>query len=194
MHHSATNALEYIPHKLRYRVFPEIAALLRHEYTNSPSQAFSKKRPRAHYGTQCYSGLVSPTTPKALSVLKSKAFARFQKKAKITDTDLWSAAQDVERGIIDADLGGGVLKQRLPRAGEGKSGGSRSIILFCRGSRAVYVYGFEKKDRANIKADELEAFRELATIILGYTDAELAERVRDGALMKVQAPEEESNA
>ena len=135
-----------------------------------------------------------PTTPKPLLVLKSKAFARFQRKAKITDTDLWSTAQDVEREVIDADLGGGVLKQRIARAGEGKSGSSRSIILFRRGSRAVYVYGFEKKDRANIKADELEAFRELAAVVLGYTDAELAERVRDGALLKVQAPEEGSDA
>ena len=134
------------------------------------------------------------TTPKALLVLKSKAFARFQKKARITDTDLWSTAQDVERGVVDADLGGGVIKQRIARSGAGKSGGSRSIILFRHGSRAVYVYGFEKKDRANIEADELEAFRELAAVILGYTDAELAERVRDGALLKVQVPEEGSDA
>jgi hypothetical protein len=58
----------------------------------------------------------------------------------------------------------------------------------------VYVYGFEKKDRANIKANELEAFRELASILLGYTEAELAKRVEDGALFQVPAPGEGSNA
>ncbi len=135
-----------------------------------------------------------PTAPGTLSVYKSKSFTRFQKKARITDTDLWSAALAADSGVMDADLGGGVIKQRIARTGEGKSGGSRSIILFRRGSRAVYVYGFEKKDRPNIRADELEAFRNLAAIVLSYTDAELAKRVSDGALLQVKAPEEEQNA
>jgi len=83
-----------------------------------------------------------------------------------------------------------VIKQRIARAGEGKSGGSRTIILFRKNNRAVYVYGFEKKDLANIKPDELEAFRELAEVILGYTSAEIAKRVKDGALFEVEEPEE----
>jgi hypothetical protein len=96
--------------------------------------------------------------------------------------------------VIDADLGGGVIKQRIARVGEGKSGGSRSIILFRRDVRAVYVYGFEKKDLANIRPDELEAFRELAKVIFGYTTAEIVKRVEDGALFNVKRPEEENNA
>ncbi|WP_158748602.1 type II toxin-antitoxin system RelE/ParE family toxin [Acidobacterium sp. S8] len=107
------------------------------------------------------------------SVYKSKPFARFVKKARITDSDLWRTARLANEGVIDADLGGGVVKQRIARSGEGKSGGSRSIILFRKNDRAVYVYGFEKKDIANIKPDELEAFRELAKVILGYTKAEI---------------------
>lgn len=128
-----------------------------------------------------------------MSVYKSKAFARFQKKARLTDGDLWKAVQAAEKGLIDADLGGGVIKQRLARAGEGKSGGSRSIILFRQGSRAIYVYGFEKKDRTNIKTDEIEAFKELAAVILGYTDTELSKRVEDGALFAVKMPNEEEH-
>ena len=131
------------------------------------------------------------TSSKSVSVYKNKAFARFQRKAKLTDGDLWKAVQAAEKGLIDADLGGGVIKQRIARAGEGKSGGSRSIILFRHGSRAVYVYGFEKKDRANLKADEVEAFKELAGVILGYTESELAKRVEDGALLAVEKPTEE---
>jgi hypothetical protein len=123
------------------------------------------------------------------SVYKNKAFSRYAKKARITDSDLWKAAEAANKGVIDADLGGGVIKQRIARAGEGKSGGSRSIILFRKGDRAVYVYGFEKKDLANIKPDELEAFRELAKVILGYTQAEVENMVKCGALVKVQEPE-----
>jgi hypothetical protein len=127
-----------------------------------------------------------------LSVYKSKAFARFAKKARITDSDLCKAAQLADEGMIDADLGGGVIKQRIARAGAGKSGSSRSIILFRKGNRAVYVYGFEKKDLANIKPDELEAFRELAKVILGYSKVEIENMVKLGALFKVQEPEDHS--
>jgi hypothetical protein len=85
-----------------------------------------------------------------------------------------------------------VIIQRIARAGEGKSGGSRSIILFRKNDRAVYVHGFEKKDKANIGPDELVAFRRYAEIHLGYTDAEMAQRVADGALFRVEDSEEEN--
>ena len=125
-----------------------------------------------------------------MPVYKTKPFARFAKKARIADGDLWRAAQQVNQGLMDADLGGGVIKQRIARAGEGKSGGSRTILLFRKSNRAVYVYGFEKKNLANIKPDELEAFRELAEVILGYTRDEIASRVKDGALFAIEEPEE----
>jgi hypothetical protein len=130
---------------------------------------------------------------KALSVYKNRAFARFAKKARISDADLWKIACLANEGLIDADLGGGVIKQRIARVGEGKSGGSRSIILFRKDERAVYIYGFEKKDMANIKPNELEAFRELAEVILGYSQAEMTKRVEDGALFNVEEPQEEEN-
>jgi hypothetical protein len=131
-----------------------------------------------------------PSFSKAVPVYKTKPFARFAKKARIADGDLWRAAQQVNQGLMDADLGGGVIKQRIARAGEGKSGGSRTILLFRKSNRAVYVYGFEKKNLANIKPDELEAFRELAEVILGYTRDEIASRVKDGALFAIEEPEE----
>ncbi len=60
-------------------------------------------------------------------------------------------------------------------------------------SRIVFVYGFEKKDRANIRTDELEAFRELANVILNCGDAEMATRVTDGALTEIDEPREEND-
>ena len=128
---------------------------------------------------------------KKLSVYKTKQFGRFARKARISDADLWQTARLVHEGSIDADLGGGVIKQRIARAGEGKSGGSRSIILFRFQGRAVFVYGFEKKDFGNIKANELEAFRELANVLLGYSDTEIAKRVADGALIEIPEQEED---
>ena len=127
-----------------------------------------------------------------MSVYKSKAFTRFQKKAKLTDRDLWKACAGRRKWLDRRQSWRRVIKQRIAQAGKGKSGGSRSIILFRQGSRAVFVYGFDKKDRANIKADEMEAFKELATVILGYTHAELSKRVEDGALLAVETPNEEA--
>lgn len=56
------------------------------------------------------------------------------------------------------------------------------------------MYGFEKKDLGNIKGNELEAFRELAAVILGYSDTEIAKRVADGALIEIKSPKEAKNA
>lgn len=131
--------------------------------------------------------------PDEFSVYKNKAFARFARKARITDQELWNAAQRANSGQIDADLGGGVIKQRLSRIGEGRSGGSRSIILFRRNERAVFVYGFEKKDLANIRPDELAAFRELAEIVLNYTEAQMKRFTEDGIFLKIQSSEIEAN-
>lgn len=129
-----------------------------------------------------------------LAVFKTKAFGRFARKARIDDSGLWEAACAVNAGVIDADLGGGVIKQRIARAGEGKSGGFRTIVFFRLKGRVVFVHGFEKKDLGNIKANELEAFRELADIVLGYSDTEIAKRVADGALIEVKPHEEDKDA
>ena len=97
-----------------------------------------------------------------------------------------AAAASADQGLVDADLGGGVIKQRIARPGEGKSGGYRVIVLFRSGTRAVFVYGFAKNERDNIRADELAKFRTLAGLILGYSDAEIATAVEHGELIEVR--------
>ena len=82
-------------------------------------------------------------------------FARFQRRQRIADEALARAAQDADSGLVDANLGGGLIKQRLARKGEGKSGGYRTVIAFRRGDRAVFLYGFAKSDRENIDDDEV---------------------------------------
>lgn len=127
------------------------------------------------------------------AVYKTKPFSRFARKARIEDEVLFAAAKRANSGLIDADLGGGVIKQRISRSGEGKSGGSRAIVLFRSEKRAVFVYGFEKKHLGNIRADELEAFRELGRAVLGYSDEEMAKRVSDGALVQIHDREEQGD-
>ena len=129
----------------------------------------------------------------SIDVYKSKTFARFVKKASITDADLWKAALLANDGVIDADLGGGVIKQRIARSGEGKSGGSRTILAFRKEDRAVYIFGFEKKDLDNIDATQLKTLRTLAKVILGYNADEMKQQIKSGELSFVAAPKESEN-
>lgn len=95
-----------------------------------------------------------------------------------------------EKGLIDADLGGGVIKQRIGRQGGGRSGGYRTLILFRSGDRAVFAYGFAKKDRDNISETRLALLRDAAGIALAYDPAELARIVGTGKLVEIRRDEE----
>ena len=79
-----------------------------------------------------------------MRLFKSKAFGRFARSQDISDEDLCEAIERAEKGLIDANLGGYVIKQRIARDGEGKSGGFRSIIFFRSGEKAIFVHGFER--------------------------------------------------
>ena len=112
-------------------------------------------------------------------------FARFADKQNIGDDDLREAVSRAERGLIDADLGGGVIKQRIARKGQGKSGGFRSVVLFRQGERAFFVYAFAKSDRDNIDQSELSTYKTAAAVYLNYTDDELALFLKQGTLMEI---------
>ena len=120
-----------------------------------------------------------------MRVFKNKSFARFARKARITDAVLCAAIDATSRGLVDADLGGGVVKQRIARQGGGKSGGFRTIILFRLRALAFFVHGFAKNEQDNIRDDELEAFKMLAADMLAYDDETLARAIANGTLMEV---------
>ena len=124
-----------------------------------------------------------------MRIFKNKPFARFARKADLDDAALCKAIAGAERGLIDADLGGGVIKQRIARPGRGKSGGFRAVILFKAGGRAVFVYGFAKDERDNIGDDELVAFRKLAGELLAYDDNAIGKAVAAGVLTEVMRDE-----
>jgi hypothetical protein len=96
----------------------------------------------------------------------------------------------VEAGLVDADLGGGLIKQRLARTGQGKSGGYRTVIALRRGDRAVFLYGFAKNERGNIDADELDEIRNLARGFLGLTAQQIATLIAENELMEVTHDED----
>lgn len=126
-----------------------------------------------------------------MQVYKLKAFARFLRRDRITDEVLGKAVRSAERGFVDADLGGGLIKQRVARPGQGKSGGYRTIIAYRRGERAVFLYGFAKNERANLDDDELVYWQQVGRTYLALDSEGLAAAVAAGELKEVGCGEDE---
>ncbi len=120
-----------------------------------------------------------------MDIYKLKAFARFQRKERLSDASLVKAIRDAEDALVDADLGGGLIKQRIARAGQGKSGGYRTVVAFRRGERAVFLFGFAKNERSNIDGEELREFRRLARFFLELNTKQIAALIDNNEWAKV---------
>ncbi|MDX6749990.1 type II toxin-antitoxin system RelE/ParE family toxin [Geminicoccaceae bacterium 1502E] len=112
-------------------------------------------------------------------------FHRFARKERIDDRSIAEAVRRAGAGQIDADLGGGVLKQRVARPGEGRSKGYRTLLLFRQGERAFFVYGFAKNSRENIGKAELSQFRKMARHVLALQDTKLDSLISRGDFLEV---------
>lgn len=118
-------------------------------------------------------------------VFKTRYFVRWMRKTELTDGALCVAVREMVDGLIDADLGGGLVKKRVGLAGRGKRGGARTLLATNKGDRWFFVFGFEKSERANIGAEEKEALQSLAQDLLARTDMELDSAVEDGSLQEI---------
>jgi len=116
-------------------------------------------------------------------------FRRFARKEHLADEMLLDAVSRAERGQIDADLGGGVIKQRVARRGQGRSGGYRTLLLYRSRSRAIFAFGFAKSRKADLEPDELEAYRELAKAYLAQAERAIDKYVADGILTELMHDE-----
>ena len=124
-------------------------------------------------------------------VFKTRHFSRWMRKTELSDSALADAVNEMARGLIDADLGGGLVKKRLGLAGRGKRGGARTLVATNKGDRWFFVFGFEKNERANIQDDELEALQEIAAELLARTSRQLDAAVEDGTLYEVDHDDED---
>jgi hypothetical protein len=123
-------------------------------------------------------------------IFKNTWFVRFARAQKISDDTLREAVMRAESGQVDTDLGGGVLKQRIARPGQGKSKGYRRIILLREGHRAFFVYGFAKSERDNIRKDEEDQFKKMARHVLGLSEAQLNILMANGRIEEVEGNDE----
>jgi len=119
-------------------------------------------------------------------IFKTKLFARFARRERISDGALCEAVSRVEKGLVDADLGGGVIKQRIARQGQGRSGGYRVLLAFRDKERTIFVYGFAKSDRDNIDDQELAVVREVSASWLAADTKMIGLALAHGLLIEVR--------
>ncbi len=118
-------------------------------------------------------------------VFRTRTFTRWLRKAALTDAALLIAVAEMQQGLIDADLGGHLVKKRVALPGQGKRGGARTIVATKRGAHWFFLYGFEKNERANVDKDELKALQEVAKVLLEFDDQQLAVAVVAGEIMEL---------
>lgn len=126
-----------------------------------------------------------------MRVFMTRVFARFARKEGLNDERLCEAIARAERGLVDADLGGNLIKQRVALPGRGRSGGYRTIVAFRTAERSVFLYGFAKNERANIGNSELADLKKLAKLVLGYTDEQIAAAMKETELKEVAYADQE---
>ena len=120
-----------------------------------------------------------------IRIYKNRWFAKFANREGIGDAALITAIDQAEQGLIDADLGGGLIKQRVAREGGGKSSGYRTLIFFRHAERAVFAFGFAKSGKANLSPVELRTYKQAARIVLVLTQAQIDAEVREERLFEV---------
>lgn len=127
-------------------------------------------------------------------VLKNRGFARAARKEGLTDQTLGAAATEIEAGLIDARLGGSLLKKRIAKGSRGKSGGFRTIVAYRRHDRLVFLYVFGKNDRDNISEHERSALSEIGDEYMHLAAEQLDELVAKGILIEVARDDDKAEA
>ena len=120
-----------------------------------------------------------------MAVYKTRWFDRWARKEGLSTASLCAAVNEMSDGLIDADLGGGLVKKRIGRLGQGKRGGYRTLVATTKGIRWVFVFGFPKNERSNIDKDETEALKKLAAHLLSLTAQAVVKAQSAGELIEV---------
>jgi hypothetical protein len=137
----------------------------------------------ARYSSRSY---VTPAIIRVpVTVYVTREFARFQRRSKLSAPELVEAAERVREGRWDADLGGGLFKQRIARRGGGKSGGYRTILCFRRGSHVFFIHGFAKNEKENVSQRELQGLKRFSSALLALNQEQITLALRNNELIEV---------
>lgn len=116
----------------------------------------------------------------------TKHFSKWASKQKIPKKELASALAEVQAGNFGANLGGHIYKKRIRLERQGKSGGGRMIICYKKNDWAIFIHGFAKNEKSNLSPRELNAFKELAKILLVLSPEDIAVAINNGDFIEVK--------
>ena len=119
-----------------------------------------------------------------MQIFKTKWFHRWAAKEMLSKEALLLAVEEILNGLIDADLGGFVIKKRVAVSGRGKRSGLRTLVAFNFSDKLFFVYGFAKNERADITLKELKALKKLAMDLLAYRPVALEKAIEAGELIE----------
>jgi hypothetical protein len=120
-----------------------------------------------------------------MRIFRNKWFTRYARKEGITDAELRALVPLLEENKADANLGGDVYKMRVPRPGEGKSGGYRVFVYFRHGERTIFAHGLEKSVLSNISDKDERRLKNVARVLLAYTEREIVTAIANGELIEI---------
>jgi hypothetical protein len=120
-----------------------------------------------------------------MRIFAIKQFYRWAQGSEVTDESLRGAVDEIEKGLVDANLGGNLYKKRIATKGKGKSGSVRTLLIYVEGQKTFYFYGFAKADQGNVSPKEEKALKILGKEYLTFDDAKLASLIKDGALIEI---------
>ena len=112
------------------------------------------------------------------------------KKTDLSDVLLYEATSEMEQGLIDADLGGGIVKKRIALPGRGKRGSIRTLLATNKNDLWIFIHGFEKSEKSNVSKAELLALQCLANDLLKLSSQELAIALKNNVLQEINHDQE----
>lgn len=122
-----------------------------------------------------------------MQIYKTKVFNRIATKdVEISDEALKEAAEEMNKGLFDANLGGNVYKKRIALNGRGKSSGARTILCYKSGEKIFFMYAFAKNDKENITSSEREYLIEEADDLLKLSDDKIKIAIKEGRLLEIK--------
>ena len=120
-----------------------------------------------------------------MRILKTRSFKKWATRESLTDKHIAKAVAEMEQGLVDAELGGGLVKKRIAMGSRGKRAGARTIIAYQRHDKAFFVYGFKKNEKSNLDVTELVSLKQLGELLLNFSEAKLKSALVVGELYEV---------
>ncbi|MGR3176950.1 MAG: type II toxin-antitoxin system RelE/ParE family toxin [Candidatus Anammoxibacter sp.] len=118
--------------------------------------------------------------------LKTKWFRKWAKKAKLSNSDLTDAIENIQNGLRTAKLGANLFKVRVARSSQGKVGSYRIMVVYKENDRAIFLYGFGKNEKENIDIRELTALKTLGKDLLSLKLDQIGVALKNGLLFEME--------